>query len=141
MTRRAAGHRLAPHTADCIIEAWGPDRATCLTEALKGLVAEFADVAGAACEQLLPLGAGPDEAEGTLVSLLEEVIYTLDVGSVVPVRFRLNEAADGSITGEMGVAPVEKVRVVGPAPKAVSYHGLSMSAEAGGWRCHVLIDV
>ena len=141
MTRPAAGHRLLPHTADCIIEAWGPDVASCLTEALEALVAEFADVTNVAGDEVLPLRAGPERAQDLLVSLLEDVIYTVDVFSVVPVRFQLSEAADGAISGDMEVVHVEKVRITGPAPKAVSYHGLSMSVHEGGWRCRALIDV
>jgi len=141
MTPREAGHRLVPHTADCIIEAWGPDRASCLTEALKGLVEEFAEVTDPPCTRALPLGAGPGEAEDVLVSLLEDVICTVDVFSVVPVRFHLGETTDGGITGDMEVVPVDQVRITGPAPKAVSYHGLSMSGGAEGWRCRALIDV
>jgi len=135
-----AGHRLVPHTADCIIEAWGPDRPSCLTEALEALVEEFADVTDAVCTKVLPLRAGAG-AEDALVSLLEDVIYTVDVFSVVPVRFHLGEAADGTIAGDMEVVPLEEVRVAGPAPKAVSYHGLTISGEGGVWRCRVLIDV
>jgi SHS2 domain-containing protein len=136
-----AGHRLAPHTADCIIEAWGPDRASCLTEALCALVEEFAEVPDAAAVRVLPLAAGPGGAEDALVSLLEDVIYTLDVFSVVPVRFHLAETEGDGFAGDMEVVPVDQAVAVGPVPKAVSYHGLSMAPHEGGWRCHVLIDV
>jgi SHS2 domain-containing protein len=136
-----AGHRVLPHTADCIIEAWGPDRPSCLTQALQGLVEEFADGSGAPCAETLPLGAGPGEAEDLLIRLLEDVIYVVDVFSVVPVRFHLAETEDGGVAGDMEVVPLDAARVTGPAPKAVSYHGLSMSCEEGEWRCHALIDV
>ena len=137
----AAGHRLVPHTADCAIEAWGPDRVTCLTEALTGLVEGFAVVPDAAAVQVLPLGASSGGAEDVLVSLLEDVIYVLDVFSVVPVGFHLAETEDGTVAGDMEVVPVGQVQVVGPAPKAVSYHDLSMAEQEAGWRCHVLVDV
>jgi protein archease len=139
--RGRAGHRLAPHTADCIIEAWGPDRVTCLTEALQALVDEFAEVGEGPCTRALPLAAGPGRAEDVLVSLLEDVIYTVDVFSVVPVRFHLSETEDGGVAGDMEVVPVDDAEIVGPAPKAVSYHELSMSDEEGFWRCRVLVDV
>jgi SHS2 domain-containing protein len=31
--------------------------------------------------------------------------------------------------------------VIGPAPKAVAWHGLSLVAEGDAWRCRVTIDV
>jgi SHS2 domain-containing protein len=40
------GYRLLPHTADVVVQAWAPTRAACLAEAVRGLVAVFADTAG-----------------------------------------------------------------------------------------------
>ena len=103
-----AGHRLAPHTADCIIEAWGPNRAACLTEALLALVEGFAEIGDARPTQVVPIGAVPGPAEDELVELLEQVIFDVDVLSVVPVRFHLGETEEGVIAGDMGVVPAER---------------------------------
>lgn len=135
------GHRQVAHAADHIIEAWGPDRVTCMTEALLGLVESFAEVADTATTQPLPLDAPPGGAEDALVSMLEDVIYTMDVFGLVPVRFHLSETEDGGVAGDMEVVAADQVELVGPVPKAVSYHDLSVEPLAGGWRCHVLIDV
>jgi SHS2 domain-containing protein len=135
------GHRLVPHTADCIIEAWGSDRPSCLMEALYALVEEFAEVPDTAASRLMPLATELRGANDALVALFEDVIYALDVFSVVPVRFHLTETESGGIAGDMEVVPVEQAVLVGPVPKAVSYHGLSMIQGEGGWRCRVLIDV
>lgn len=134
----AVGHRLLPHTADCAIEAWGPDRASCLTEALCGLMEEFVELPDAAAPRVLPLAAAGG-AEDALVSLFEGVIDAINVFSVVPVRFHLSETEDGGVAGDMEVVPVDQVVFVGPMPKAVSYRGLSMGTHDGGWRCHVLV--
>jgi SHS2 domain-containing protein len=139
--RHKAGHRVAPHVRDCAIEAWGPDRVSCVNEALRGLVEVFAVVPEPVSSGTVPLSAGTSRAEEELVSLLEEVIYTLDVFSVVPVRFHLAETEDGHIAGDMEVVPIDRVAVVGPVPKAVSYHELSIGARDGVWRCHVLVDM
>jgi SHS2 domain-containing protein len=136
----SAGHRLVPHSSDCLIEAWGPDRPSCLTEALIALVESFAEVGDACATQVVPLAADPGVAAEELVSLFEDVIYGLDVFSVVPVRFHLAETEDGGVAGDMEVIPVEETVAVGPAPKGVSYHELSMVDGEGGWRCRVLVD-
>jgi len=136
-----AGWRLLPHTADAILEAWGPDRASCLSQALLGLVRSFAEVPDTAATQLLPIAAPPGGPEDVLVSLLEDLLYVVDVFAVVPVRFHLTETEGGGVAGDMEVVPAAEVEVVGPVPKGVSYHGLSMGPHDGGWRCHVLIDV
>ena len=124
-----------------MIEAWGPDRASCLTEALYALVEEFAEIPDAAASRLLPLATELQGAEDALVSLLEDVICALDVLSVVPVRFHLTETESGGIAGDMEVVSVDQAVLVGPVPKAVSYHGLEMFPDEGGWRCRALIDV
>ena len=141
MSESPAGHRLVPHTADCIIEAWGRDVATCCVEALEALVEEFAEVAEPASTETLPLAAGPGGAEDVLVSLLEDVIFALDVFSVIPVRFHLAPTEDGGVAGDMEVVPAERATIVGPVPKAVSYHGLMASADGDGWHCRILVDV
>jgi SHS2 domain-containing protein len=136
-----AGHHLTQHRSDCSIDAWGPDRAACLNEALHGLVETFAKVPDPISTATIPLVAGRGRAEDELVSLFEEVINTLDVFSVVPVRFHLAETEDGHVAGDMEVVPVEQVKVCGRVPKAVSHQKLRMVAGEGGWRCHVLVDV
>lgn len=129
-----------PHTADCVIEAWGPDRASCLIEALYGLLEEFVELPDAAASQVLPLGAKPGGLDA-VVSLFEEVIDAINVFSVVPVRFHLTDTEEGGVAGDMEVVPVDQVVLVGPVPTAVSYRGLSMGAHEGGWRCHVGVVV
>ncbi len=137
----AAGHRLLPHTSDCIIEAWGPDRIACLTEVIYGLLDEFSERSDRPSSRTLPLAVGPGSDEDVLVSLLEEVIYVLDVFSVLPVRVHLGETEDGGLRGDMDVVPLEEARITGPVPKAVSYNGLSIAQLDGSWRCQVLVDL
>lgn len=139
--RGRSGHRLVPHTADCIMEAWGPDRVTCITEALLCLVESFADVPDSPATTLVPLACGPAGEEDLLVCLLEDVITDIDVLSAIPVRFHLGETEDGGIAGDMEVVSSEGVELIGPVPKGVSYHELSMTRSPGGWMCHVLFDV
>jgi SHS2 domain-containing protein len=135
------GHRRLPHAADCLLEAWGPDRAACLTEALLALVETFAEVDDSVTAEVLPLATSASGAEDALVSLLEEVIYVVDALGVVPVRFHLAEAEDGGLAGDMEVVPASSVVLVGPVPKAVSYHALEIASFDGGWRCRALVDV
>lgn len=135
------GHALVSHTADCIIEAWGPDRAACMSEALTALVESFAEVSGSAPRRTLALAAQPGEDADQLLGLLEEVIYTVDALDAVPVRFHLAETGDGRIAGEMEVVEAGRARAVGPVPKGVSYQALAFGRADGGWRCHALVDV
>ena len=135
------GFRLVPHTADSIIEAWGPDRVTCLAEAVGALVSVFADVGDAVATTLLPIVLEPAPGPDLLVGLLEEVIYTVEVFGKVPVRVHLAEADDGGVAGDLEVVPATDVTLIGSVPKAVSYHDLEIAERHGTWRCRALVDV
>ncbi len=135
------GHRLVSHTSDCIIEAWGPDRLSCLSEAMSALVEIFAEAPDEAVSRAIPLSVDPGSDRDLLVSLLEEEIYTIDVLGVVPIRFHLATTEDGGVAGDMDVVEAHGVELVGPVPKAVSYHGLEFTERGGEWRCRVVVDV
>lgn len=138
------GHRMAAHPSDCLIEAWAPDLASCIAEALDGLgeaVAEVGEVGADSPRETLKIQAGPGDPEEQLVSIMEEVISTMDLLSVVPTGFQLSETNDGGIAGSMEVVPVGQTTLTGATPKGVSYHGLSMMRGERGWHCRVLVDL
>ena len=139
--RPAAGHRLLPHTADVVVEAWAPTRLGCFAEAVRGLVASFADTAGAAPGGAVEFALDPAGDEELLVRLLEEVVYLVDVDGVVPTGTQVEAAAGGGLRGRFEVALLAPGMVIGPAPKAVAWHELSLGRQGAGWRCQVTIDV
>ena len=142
MTRQpAVGHRTLPHTADVVVQAWAPTRAACLAEAVRGLVAVFADTGGAVASRSVAFTLGPAGDEELLVRLLEEVIYLVEVDGVVPVDAHVEPTADGGLRGRFGVTPLEPAMVIGPAPKAVAWHQLSFAPGHSGWVCRVMVDV
>lgn len=138
-----AGHRLATHTADVIIEAWGPQWHACLVEAVTALVESFADVTDLASSDApdrAPFRIDARQPEDQVVALLDEVIYRLDAENVVPVRVDLDDS-DAGLEGWFGVVPVQAITQIGPAPKAVALHGLVVERDDSGWSCRVLVDV
>lgn len=136
------GHASLPHTADLRIEAWGPSRAECLSEAVYGLVEAFADVGNVAASQTVPVALGAGSHEELLASVLEEVIYLLDVFGQVPVHAAFEETEEGGVAGSFDVAPLHAVEVVGPQPKAVAASGLEFGPTGEGhWRCRFTVDV
>jgi SHS2 domain-containing protein len=142
MTERpAVGHRLLPHTADVVVEAWAPTRAACLAEAVRGLVAVFADTGGLLASRSIALALDPAGDEELLVRLLEEVIYLVEVEEVVPVGAHLEPSPDGGLHGRLEVAPLLPAMVIGPAPKAVAWHELRFARQGTGWTCRVTVDV
>lgn len=139
--QRAAGHRVVPHTADVIIEAWAPQKIECLKEAARALVESFAHVEEVAATEPVPIALNHDGDEGFLVSLLEEIIYVVDILGSVPVRVTLEETEDGGVTGFFDLAPAAAVEIHGSLPKGVSFTDLVFVGDDDGWRCRATIDV
>jgi SHS2 domain-containing protein len=135
-----AGHRVAPHVADAVLEAWGTSRVACLEEAALALVELFAEAGAVAPRDRIPVSIQADDDEDLLVSLLEEMIYTMDVAGAVPVGVELAEDA-GGVVGFFATVPPEELEIVGALPKGVSRSGLQFAPHRGQWRCRVLVDV
>lgn len=135
------GYRLLPHTADVIVEAFGPSLSACVEAAVMGETATFADVRGVepTGEHRVQVRAPSDEA--LLVAVLEEVIFLLDVEDLVVVRADLPVAGHGSVSGRFETVDKNLVVLVGSPPKAVSYHELELVSDALGYRCRFIIDV
>lgn len=132
---------MLPHTADVIVEAWGPGLDDCLEESVAALLEAFADPSSAAVTGRIPVVLDPAPPEDLLVELLEEVVYLLDVLAVVPLGAVVDVREAGGVTGFFEVAPSAEVEVVGAAPKAVARSELEVARTASGWRARALVDV
>lgn len=142
MTRPSGerGYEVRAHTADEILEAWGPSREACLEEAVHALVESFADVSGAGWCRYLEVPLAGDDVE-LLVGLLDEVIFRLDADDGVPVRVRVRKTRGGVLV-DLWLADRRRVTGVGAAPKGVSYSGLEFDEDdAGQWHCRAIVDV
>ena len=135
------GHRVAPHTADLIVEAWGPTRVACLEEIATALVESFCDVRDAPVAESVPVAIDADSDLDVLAELLEEIVYLAEVTGVVPVTLSLTDAGNGGVAGFFEVAPVDAVETTGAVPKGVSYGELRLAAEDGRWSGHAVVDV
>jgi SHS2 domain-containing protein len=138
---RRAGHRLLPHTADLILEAWAPTRIECLEEAARALVDSFARVPTDLGGRARPIRLLPGDDDATLVALLEEVMFVVDALESVPIAVSLADAEDEGIRGELELVSIDTVEIHGPAPKGVSFGDLAFERDDGGWRCRATIDV
>jgi SHS2 domain-containing protein len=138
-TRR--GHRSLPHTADVILEAWGPDLAACCEEAVAALAAVYVEPTSAPEVARAHLHIRPADAESCVLAALEEVIFTLDTASAVPIAAEVRRAADGGLDMALVLADRETVEPTGSVPKAISRSGLTVEGSAAGVRCRVLVDV
>jgi len=137
---------MVPHTADVALEAWAPAKFECVAQAVHALVGSFAEPAEPG-EEPRPrdsVSVALDDAadDDLLVSVLDEVIYQVEVHGRVPVDISFDSfGPSGSFAVRLGTVPIDEVRIVGAIPKAVSLHELRFGHVAGAWRCHVTIDV
>jgi SHS2 domain-containing protein len=110
------GHRLLPHTADVIVEAWGSDVLACAEEAAQALI--HICVSGDTEEAAGFWVSTFDLASVELVrAVLEEVVFALDTSESAPVSAHLDRSVDSGITLRLGLASPESVQFTGPPPR------------------------
>jgi SHS2 domain-containing protein len=138
------GHRILPHTADLIVEAWGPDLAACVEEAIAALISICVNVRSASIECTRWAHIGPGSYESLLLAALDEVIFLLDTSPDVPVGadvfLRGDDVGEHLDLGLLLAAPAS-VEPAGSGPKAISRSGLEVDASPDGVRCCFLVDV
>ena len=132
---------MLPHTADVIVEAWGPDIAVCAEEAVAGLVETYAEPVGTAASDICVLHLAVGSKKQMLAALLDELIFVLDTADGVPVGARVSAASDGGLDAELVLADADSVEPGGAVPKAVSRSGLLVTCGPYGVRCRFLVDV
>lgn len=147
------GNRTVPHTADLRIEAWGPDRESCLAQAVRGLVGSFADVSAAGPLLAADIRITADTDPDLLVAALDEVIYRMDARDEIPAEVTVrpdqadlagSEPNGAALAVRLGLAlaRLDSVRITGAVPKAVSLSDLRCAPEESGrWLARVTIDV
>ncbi|WP_334143357.1 archease [Rhabdothermincola sp.] len=139
-----AGHRVVPHTADVIIEAWAPTKGQCLEHAVLALVESFVESdPGVEPDAVvaIPFTIDARTDDDQVVALLEEVIYVVETKAVVPIGVQLTVDAEG-VAGTFDTVAAEAVELVGAVPKGVSRHGLEFRLrDRDGWWCRALVDV
>ena len=135
------GHRTVAHTADVILEAWGPDQDTCCAEAVAALADVYLDaVAPDATTESLAVTVEAATPEERLVALLEEIIFVLDTSPLPPIE-ATERTVDGELPADVALTDPAAVEPAGAVPKAVSRSGLALAHDPDGTvRCSVLID-
>jgi SHS2 domain-containing protein len=139
--RRDRGHRSVPHTADVILEAWGPDLASCLEEAVGALVGTYAEVEARGRRTGHPVELPPGPPEGLLLDLLDEVVFALDTADGVPVAATVRSLDDAGLEAVVWLAAAEDTTPTGSVPKAVSHSELMVHEGPEGVSCRFLVDV
>lgn len=137
------GHRSLPHTADVIIEAWGPDLATCCEEAVTALIGTYADPRATAVVAHRDVRVPHAPADDMLLDLLDEVVFAIDVADGIPIGVTVHAGGDGDagVRARLALADPGSVEPAGAVPKAISRSGVMVTRHPGLVRCRFLVDV
>lgn len=134
------GHAVRAHTADAVIEAWGPTAAACYEEAVDAFVDIFADADASPAGSAEAFDVGPGQPEDLLVLLLEEVLFDADARGHVPTHTEVEVCGD-RLVGRFTTLAIEELDITGAIPKGVSYSDLEFCPTESGWHCRATVDV
>jgi SHS2 domain-containing protein len=132
----ARGHEVVEHTADVGLHVWAPTLDEVFAEAAIGLVAIMGRGTGPSTSERVDVDS-PD-LDALFVDWLSEVLFLFDARAVVPsdVRVRIDREAC-ALSATIDGVKAESFVQEGPAVKAVTFHGLSLS----GTDAVVFVDV
>jgi SHS2 domain-containing protein len=134
----ADGYEESEHTADWALRVRGADLSALCTQAATGML----ELAGAepgprsVAEERVDI-RGRD-AEEVLVRWLEEVLYRLEMESLVPTAYRLASDGKTQLTGTVDLAELARLE---KAIKAVTFHGLRVAETEAGLETTIVFDV
>src|SRR5690606_41318540 len=121
--------------------ARGRRRSECGARAAGGAVGRLPDVRGGSVTGRREVRVDPAEPRADrLVTLLDEVIYLMDVTGRAPVGAELTRDRAGPLA-RLDMADLAELPQIGAVPKAVSLHGLRVEERPDGWLCEVTLDV
>ena len=133
------------HTADEGFIVRALDRADLFAAAAEALGAIVVDPQSVAAREVFPVrvaGLPDDDDEARMVAWLSEVLYALDGERIAARRVAViadeGEAVDAVIVGERLDEARHGLRT---AVKAITWHGLEVQREDGGWRARVIVDI
>ena len=140
------GYELIEHTADVGLDVWASDLDGLFAEAARALIAVMGRGTGPDADTVHVDIDAPD-LDALLVDWLSEVLYLFEVKGVVARDVsvsvsRSEPPGDGwrlsaDVSGTDAGAFVQE----GPAVKAVTYHAISVTADASGAKARVYLDV
>ena len=136
------GHfRLLEHTADIGIEATGKSPADIFRAVAAGLRAVLGDLPNRPCGHWQQVSVEGRNLDELLVNWLNAILFHLEVDGLFPEQFRVEAISSTNLRARIGgnlladsPLPVREV-------KAATWHRLEVSAQPGGWRARVYLDL
>ncbi len=131
---------LIEHTADVGLRVWADDLDELFAEAALGLIAVMGE-AHRPADSVEHVDVTAPDLEALMVDWLSEVLYLFEVRGLVPVSVRTRVLPGWSLTADLEGTGPDAFTQHGPAVKAVTYHGVEVSAQPGQASATVYLDV
>jgi SHS2 domain-containing protein len=130
------------HTADLGLRVRAADLDALFAEAARALFAAIVDDLDAVRPlQRVDVSLTGTDREYLLFDWLKALLYRFDAEHLVFGRFEVRVTADG-LAGSAWGEPLDRERhQLGHEVKAITYHGLRVEPEAGGWLAEVIVDI
>ncbi|NWF94333.1 MAG: archease [Syntrophaceae bacterium] len=85
---------------------------------------------------------GKEDLERLMVDWLGELLYLHDVEHLLFKRFRVESVGEDGLKAVVKGEPFQEgVHVIKTGVKAVTYHGIEVRKEDGGWRARIIFDL
>jgi SHS2 domain-containing protein len=130
------------HTADLGLRVRAPDLDTLFAEAGRALFATIVEDLGTVVPlQPVDVRLEGDDREYLLFDWLRALLYHFDAEHLLLSRFEVR-VHEGGLEGRAWGEPLDRGRhELGHEVKAITYHGLCLRPEDGGWLAEVIVDI
>jgi SHS2 domain-containing protein len=130
------------HTADLGLRVRAATLNELFAEAGRALFAALLEVPdGVAPAEEVRLEVAGDELDYLLFDWLKELLYRFDADHMLFCRFEVEVDKEGLKARAWG-EPLDRARhELGHEVKAITYHGLRVEQEGGGWLAELIVDI
>src|SRR5262249_47118760 len=130
------------HTADLGLRARAPDLDSLFAEAAVALFAAILeDVTTVEPREPLSVHVSGTDRAYLLFDWLRDLLYRFDAEHRVFPRFEVRVGADGLDATAWGEPFDADRHPLSHEVKAITYHGLRVEPDAGGWVAEVIVDI
>jgi SHS2 domain-containing protein len=130
------------HTADLGLRIRAADLDTLFAEAARALFSVIVeDLDSVRPVEQFEVRLPPDENEFLLFDWLRQLLAHFDARHVLFSRFTVHVGEDG-LSGTAWGEPLDPARhVLDHEVKAITYHGLRVEQQGGGWLAEMIVDI
>jgi len=128
------------HTADWSLHVWAPDLGQLFVQAAKGMMRLMGGSVLPDCIRMYDFEMKAGDQESLLVAFLSELLFLAERDEISFMEFSLQitQIDEYLLTAQVKGAPIlEKLKEI----KAVTYHNLKITSNAGGLQVDLVFDV